>query len=256
MRAIFLSILFLLLPLFYPVSYSALCKDKPQDFPDNLTGKWIRLDNMIVPHMGIRYNPEHECKDMVFKDYSGIFAGKNCYTAYKFATSSGSMEFDYVEIDKKNNQFSLRYTGTEMQPEEVVQVLKNGKYVPYDKNDTELFQASYAGKLSGYKYKLVYEKDWLERVIMRPTYIPKVDGYEIDDYQLIWYNHYYIEFITTENNTDFIAVGPYFQEYGENVENDSPTLVFIRADKLKEYGIPVYDYKSGNKSYFYYKKPY
>ena len=212
MRAIFLSILFLLLPLFYPVSYSALCKDKPQDFPDNLTGKWIRLDNMIVPHMGIRYNPEHECKD--------------------------SMEFDYVEIDKKNNQFSLRYTGTEMQPEEVVQVLKNGKYVPYDKNDAELFQASYAGKLSGYKYKLVYEKDWLERVIMRPTYIPKVDGYEIDDYQLIWYN------------------GPYFQEYGENVENDSPTLVFIRADKLKDYGIPVYDYKAGNKSYFYYKKPY
>ena len=65
-----------------------------------------------------------------------------------------------------------------------------------------------------------------------------------------------IEFITTENNTDFIAVGPYFQEYGENVENDSPTLVFIRADKLKDYGIPVYDYKSGNKSYFYYKKPY
>ena len=256
MRAIFLSILFLLLPLFYPVSYSALCKDKPQDFPDNLTGKWIRLDNMIVPHMEIRYNPEHECKDMVFKDYSGIFAGKNCYTAYKFATSSGSMEFDYVEIDKKNNQFSLRYTGTEMQPEEVVQVLKNGKYVPYDENDTELFQASYAGKLSGYKYKLVYEKDWLERVIMRPTYIPKVDGYEIDDYQLIWYNHYYIEFITTENNTDFIAVNPYFQEYGERVEATGPVLVFIRADKLKDYGIPVYDYKSGNKSYFYHKKPY
>ena len=256
MRAIFVSILFLLLPLFYPVSYSALCKDKPQDFPDNLTGKWIRLDNMIVPHMGIRYNPENECKDMVFKDYSGIFAGKDCYTAYKFATSSGSMEFDYVEIDKKNNQFSLRYTGTEMQPEEVVQVLKNGKYVPYNKNDTELFQASYAGKLSGYKYKLVYEKDWLERVIMRPTYIPKVDGYEINDYKLIWYNYYYIEFITPENNTDFIAVKPFFQEYGENAENDSPTLVFIRADKLKDYGIPVYDYKSGNKSYFYYKKPY
>ena len=121
MRAIFLSILFLLLPLFYPVSYSALCKDKPQDFPDNLTGKWIRLDNMIVPHMEIRYNPEHECKDMVYNN--GLF--KDCYTAYKFATSSGSMEFDYVEIDKKNNQFSLRYTGTEMQPEEVVQVLKN-----------------------------------------------------------------------------------------------------------------------------------
>ena len=185
MRAIFLSILFLLLPLFYPVGYSALCKDKPQDFPDNLTGKWIRLDNMIVPHMEIRYNPEHECKDMVFKDYSGIFAGKNCYTAYKFATSSGSMEFDYVEIDKKNNQFSLRYTNTEMQDDKVVQVLKNGKYVPYDKNDAELFQASYAGKLSGYKYKLVYEKDWLERVIMRPTYIPKVDGYEIDDYMKV-----------------------------------------------------------------------
>ena len=154
MRAIFLSILFLLLPLFYPVSYSALCKDKPQD---------------IVPHMGIRYNPENECKEMVFGAPGGIFGGKKCYTAYKFATSSGSMGFDYVEIDKKNNQFSLRYTGTEMQPEEVVQVLKNGKYVPYDKNDTELFQASYAGKLSGYKYKLVYEKDWLERVIMRPT---------------------------------------------------------------------------------------
>ena len=237
MRAIFLSILFLLLPLFYPVSYSALCKDKPQD---------IRLDNMIVPHMGIRYNPENECKEMVFGAPGGIFGGKKCYTAYKFATSSGSMGFDYVEIDKKNNQFSLRYTGTEMQPEEVVQVLKNGKYVPYDKNDTELFQASYAGKLSGYKYKLVYEKDWLERVIMRPT----------DDYQLIWYNYYYIEFITPENNTDFIAVKPFFQEYGENAENDSPTLVFIRADKLKDYGIPVYDYKSGNKSYFYYKKPY
>ena len=256
MRAIFLLILFLLLPLFYPVSYSALCKDKPQDFPDNLTGKWIRLDNMIVPHMGIRYNPEHECKEMVFGAPGGIFGGKNCYTAYKFAISSGSMEFDYVEIDKKNNQFSLRYTETEMQLNKIVQVLKNGKYVPYDKNDTELFQASYAGKLSGYKYKLVYEKDWLERVIMRPTYIPKVDGYEIDDYQLIWYNHYYIEFITPENNTDFIAVKPFFQEYGENAENDSPTLVFIRADKLKEYGIPVYDYKSGNKSYFYYKKPY
>ena len=147
MRAIFLSILFLLLPLFYPVSYSALCKDKPQD------------------HMGIRYNPEHECKEMVY--HNGLF--KDCYTAYKFATSSGSMEFDYVEIDKKNNQFSLRYTETEMQLNKIVQVLKNGKYVPYDNNDTELFQASYAGKLSGYKYKLVYEKDWLERVIMRPT---------------------------------------------------------------------------------------
>ena len=144
MRAIFLSILFLLLPLFYPVSYSALCKDKPQD---------------------IRYNPEHECKEMVY--HNGLF--KDCYTAYKFATSSGSMEFDYVEIDKKNNQFSLRYTETEMQLNKIVQVLKNGKYVPYDNNDTELFQASYAGKLSGYKYKLVYEKDWLERVIMRPT---------------------------------------------------------------------------------------
>ena len=88
------------------------------------------------------------------------------------------------------------------------------------------------------------------------TYIPKVDGHEIRDYQLIRYNHYYIEFINQMNNTDFIAVKPFFQEYGENAENDSPTLVFIRADKLKEYGIPVYDYKSGNKSYFYYKKPY